>query len=437
MKRSFFLLRLLGAVCISASVLLSLSLGPVSCSMDSYADGGTPFSPGTSGGSGSGSPGGSAPGVSAPAGSGGAGASGLNIRRAVPPVLQSFTVEAADAMLLCFDKPVSVTNASLSLSAGGGASGLSGAAGASGASGSADSPGTSASLGAAGAAGGGTGATGAPPSPAAPDRPIAVTSESCGDGTSVRLVFAEETQIGSVYDMTALASDTDGNTLTFTITFDAFNGRLPELLLCELRNAYSSKSNKYEFVRLYCTKSGNLSGLELVNAGDGAGQAFVFPPVEVAAGEYICVHLRKMKDDGGSWMQAGMTDETDGNRRASTAVDSSDDAWDFWQDNQKSRLSPSDIVLVQNRTNGTVLDAFLFRDPKKESGSWDGKYEPFCRAVEQSGRWLDGQGQAAADFASAFPATNITTSAVTRTMKRRNLEFRPSSAADWYVAQPR
>ncbi len=424
MKRSFFLLRLLGAVCISASVLLSLSLGPVSCSMDSYADGGTPFSPGTSGGAGSGSPGGSAPGVSAPAGSGGAGASGLNIRRAVPPVLQSFTVEAADAMLLCFDKPVSVSDARLSLSAGGGVSGLPGA------SGSADSPGASASPGAAGAAG-------APPSAGGSEGPIAVTSESCGDGTSVRLVFAEETQIGSVYDMTALASDTDGNTLTFTITFDAFNGRLPELLLCELRNAYSSKSNKYEFVRLYCTKSGNLSGLELVNAGDGAGQAFVFPPVEVAAGEYICVHLRKMKDDGGSWMQAGMTDETDGNRRASTAVDSSDDAWDFWQDNQKSRLSPSDIVLVRNRTNGTVLDAFLFRDPKKESGSWDGKYESYCRAVEQSGRWLDGQGQAAADFASAFPATNITTSAVTRTMKRRNLEFRPSSAADWYVAQPR
>lgn len=424
MKRSFFLLRLLGAVCISASVLLSLSLGPVSCSMDSYADGGTPFSPGTSGGSGSGSPGGSAPGVSAPAGSGGAGASGLNIRRAVPPVLQSFTVEAADAMLLCFDKPVSVSDARLSLSAGGGASGLPGA------SGSTDSPVASASPGAAGAAG-------APLSSGGAEGPIAVTSESCGDGTSVRLVFAEETQVGFVYDMTALASDTDGNTLTFTITFDAFNGRLPELLLCELRNAYSSKSNKYEFVRLYCTKSGNLSGLELVNAGDGAGQAFVFPPVEVAAGEYICVHLRKMKDDGGSWMQAGMTDETDGNRRASTAVDSSDDAWDFWQDNQKSRLSPSDIVLVRNRTNGTVLDAFLFRDPKKESGSWDGKYESYCRAVEQSGRWLDGQGQAAADFASAFPATNITTSAVTRTMKRRNLEFRPSSAADWYVAQPR
>lgn len=398
MKNPLIFLRALAAVFISAVVLFSLSVVPFSCSMDggfarSMNEKLTGSSP------------------------------GVTIQSVAPPVLESFTVESADAMLLCFDKPVSVSNARLSLSSGGGLPGASASPGAAGASGSAGSP-------------EGSGASGTS-GPVAPDSLIAITSESCGDGTSVRLVFAEETQIGSVYDMTALASDSDGNTLMFTITFDAFNGRLPELLLCELRNAYSSKANKYEFVRLYCTKSGNLSGLELVNAGDGAGQAFVFPPVEVSEGEYICVHLRKMKDDSGSWMQAGMTDETDGNRRASTAVDSSDDAWDFWQDNQKSRLSPSDIVLVRNRTNGAVLDAFLFRDPKKDVGSWDSKYAPFCRAVEQSGRWLDGQGQAAADFASAFPATNITSSAVTRTMKRRNLEFRPSSSADWYVAQPR
>ncbi len=384
MKNPLIFLRALAAVFISAVVLFSLSVAPLSCSMDggfarSMNEKLTGSSP------------------------------GVTIQSAVPPVLASFTVESADAMLLCFDKPVSVSDARLTLSAGGGVPGLPAAAG---------SPSASASSG-------------------NPNSPIAVTSEACGDGTSVRLVFAEETQIGSVYDMTALASDTDGNTLTFTITFDAFNGRLPELLLCEVRNAYSSKANKYEFVRLYCTRSGNLSGLELLSAGDGEAKAFPFPPVEVSEGEYICVHLRKMKDDSGGWMQTGMTDETDGNMQASTAVDSSDSAWDFWQDNQKSRLSPSDIVLVRNRTNGTVLDAFLFRDPKKEAGSWDSKYASFCRAVEQSGRWLDGQGQATADFASAFPATNITSSAVTRTMKRRNLEFRPSSSADWEVVQAR
>lgn len=403
MKSLFLVLRLLGAVVISVAVLASLSLGPVSCNMGSL-DGDVLLS-----------------GPEKLRAVGSPGIPSLTIQSVAPPVLQSFTVESADAMLLCFDKPVSVTNASLSLSAGGGLSELSG---------------RSASPGAAGAAGVAS-AAGSPASSADPNSPIAVTSEPCGDGTSVRLVFAEETQIGSVYDMTALASDTDGNTLTFTITFDAFNGRLPELLLCELRNAYSSKSNKYEFVRLYCTRSGNLSGLELLNAGDGAGMAFVFPPVEVSEGEYICVHLRKMKDDSGGWMQTGMTDEIDGNMRASTAVDSSASAWDFWQDNQKSRLSPSDIVLVRNRTNGRVLDAFLFRDPKKAADSWDGKYASFCRSVEQSGRWLDGQGQASAEYASAFAADGITSSAVTRTMKRRNLDFRPSSAADWYVAQPR
>jgi hypothetical protein len=263
---------------------------------------------------------------------------------------------------------------------------------------------------------------------------IAVSSEG-GDDGSVRLSFAEETQAGASYDMEAVARDPDGNSLNFTITFDGFNARLPDLLICEVRNAYASKKDKYEFVRLYCAKAGNLSGLELVSAGDGEEKAFVFPPVEVGEGDFVTVHLRKMKDDAGNWKQEGMVDEDSGDRTASTAVDSSDDAWDFWQDNQKSRLSPSDIILVRNRTDGRVLDAFLFRDPKKEADSWASTYEPYCRAVEQSGRWLDGQGQPSADYAGAFAAEGITSSAVTRTMRRRSLDFCPSSAADWEVVQ--
>ena len=235
--------------------------------------------------------------------------------------------------------------------------------------------------------------------------------------------------------MQAVAHDADGNSLSFTITFDGFNARLPDLLICELRNAYSSKANKYEFVRLYCAKAGNLSGLELLSAGDGEAKAFAFPPVEVQQGDYVTVHLRKMKDQAGNWTQEGMVDEDSGDRRASRAVDSSDNAWDFWQDNQKSRLSPSDIVLLRGRTDRKVLDAFLFRDPKKDATDWDSKYAAFCRAVEQSGRWLDATGLPTSDYGSSFAAEGITSSAVTRTMKRRNLDWHPSSAADWEVVQ--
>jgi len=381
MKNPLFLFRALAAVLISTSVLFALSFAPLSCSMDgglaSAMDEGLP-----SGADEKHS--GRSP--------------GLAIQRAVPPVLESFTVDAEDAMCLQFDKAVSIDDANLFRIADRNGP-------------LKDGP------------GGGL------------DSPIAVTSEPTEDEKSVRLHFSQETEIGSVYEMKAVAWDDDGNSLTFSISFDAYNARMPDLLLCEIRNAYSSKQNKYEYIRLYCAKSGNLSGLELVNAGDGDRNAYSFPPVEVTKGEYVCVHLRKMKDEAGGWKQEGMLDEADGDIRASLAVDSADNAWDFWQDNQKSRLSPSDIVLLRNRSDGRVLDAFLFRDPKKDDADWNAKFQPLCTAVAESGRWLDAGGQASAAFESAFRAEGITSSAVTRTMKRRNLESRPSSAADWYVAQ--
>ncbi|MBQ7167937.1 MAG: hypothetical protein IJR93_13445 [Treponema sp.] len=353
MKRTLLFFRALGAALVLAAELFFLSVAPVSCSMGSEDEPGSP---------------------------------GIKIQSAAPPVLESFTVDSADRMTVRFDKEVSVTDATLSPSGGGGG-------------------------------------------------PVPVSCEDCGDGKTVRMLFAGGTEIGRPYDLNATAGDADGNSLSFRISFDGFNDRPPELILYEVRNAYSSKSNKYEFIRLYCGKGGNLSGLEVLSAGDGEAKAFAFPPVEVSAGDYVTVHLRKMKGDDGSWKQAGMTDEDSGDIRASTATDSSDDAWDFWQDNQKSRLSPSDIVMLRRRADGEVLDALLFRDPKKEADGWDGKYAPFCRAVADSGAWLDEGGNPSSDYAGAFAAAGITSSAVTRTIRRRSPDLRPSSAADWEVVQ--
>ena len=98
-----------------------------------------------------------------------------------------------------------------------------------------------------------------------------------------------------------------------------------------------------------------------------------------------------------------------------------------WEDDNILTLVCTGADPETGDTYGTVLN---------DAGA-DGKYASFCRSVEQSGRWLDGQGQVSAEYASAFAAEGITSSAVTRTMKRRNLDFRPSSAADWEVVQAR
>mgnify|MGYP006916039045 CR=1 FL=1 len=261
-----------------------------------------------------------------------------------------------------------------------------------------------------------------------------------GQGKDLRLALAEKTKPGISYTFTGDVQDEGGSTLTLSITFPGYNDDMAHLQLAEVRNAYSSKKNHYEFVKLFCLTGGNLAGYELLSAGDGEQKKYVFPPITVAAGDFVTVHLRMMKNADGDYCQQGMVDEVLGDRQASFAADSSEDAWDLWLDNQKSRLSPSDILVLRDAVSGRIVDALPFADPKKEESSWNKNYEALCRAVEESGVWQGADGTASCDIADAFQATGITSSATSRTLCRRTIgneaDGNPqncSSAADWYV----
>lgn len=257
------------------------------------------------------------------------------------------------------------------------------------------------------------------------------------DGKCAVFSFPCKTELGKSYVLSARVTDTSGSSLSMEVSFDGYNENIPAMKICEIRNAYSSKKNQYEYIKLYCLTDGNLSGLELVSAGDGEDRKYVLPAIDVNAKDYVCVHLRKMKNDDGSWKQSGMDDEINGDMRMSTAQDSSGEAWDLWADNQKSCLSPSDIVVLRNCSDGHVLDAVLFVDPKNIPDAWSDKFAAICHDVEKSGVWLDEEGFASSDVQSAFVAQGITNSAVTRTMQRRTLEDGPSAASDWCVVSAR
>ncbi|MCR5620650.1 MAG: hypothetical protein K6G18_02220, partial [Treponema sp.] len=163
MKNPFLFFRALAAVFISLAVLYSLTFAPLSCSMGGPVEGdaGSAWEKSDY--------------------------SAMHIKSVSPPQLESFSVDSAETMLLCFDKKVSICDASLRPTGGGEA--------------------------------------------------ISVSSETGGDGSSVRLRFAEETLIGTSYELHGVANDDEGNSLSFCLSFDAFNPRIPDLLLCELRNA--------------------------------------------------------------------------------------------------------------------------------------------------------------------------------------------------------
>ena len=268
---------------------------------------------------------------------------------------------------------------------------------------------------------------------------IDVSVPSAG-GRDAVLALSPRTKLGVAYTLTGDVLDEEGNTLTFGIAFSGYNDAMPRLLLAEVRNAYASKKNHYEFVRLLCVTGGNLAGYELLSAGDGEQKKYVFPPIEVAAGDFITVHLRMMKDSDGAYCQEGMVDEVRGDRNASFAADSSADAWDLWVDNQKSRLAPSDILVLRNAATGAVVDALPFVDPKKQEAAWNKGYEALCRAVEESGVWCNADGEASCAVADAVQAEGITSSATSRTLCRKDMERAVgeggkniSSASDWYV----
>lgn len=261
---------------------------------------------------------------------------------------------------------------------------------------------------------------------------------------------------GCAYVLGGVVSDVQGNTLTLSIPFSGYNARPARLVLAEVRNAYSSRKQQYEFVKLCCLSAGNTAGFELVAAGDGEQCAYRLPPLEVRAGEFVTVHLRKMKGKDGGYAQQGMLDEVNGRIDESFAADSSATAWDLWVENEKSRLAPSDILVLRNRNDGSVADALLYTMPDKAPEAWESSYAALEQEVARSGVWTDADGQASASRQSACLAEGITSSAVTRSLLRRNCTellraFRTgavpeagtgegtapavcSSAADWTVA---
>ncbi|MCR5762083.1 MAG: hypothetical protein K6G00_01720 [Treponema sp.] len=246
------------------------------------------------------------------------------------------------------------------------------------------------------------------------------------------MALESATEVGKSYTVEGIAGDENGNTLLFSVGFKGFNDSRAKIIIWQVRNAYSSKTNQYEYVKFYCVAGGNLSGYDFFTAADGEQKKFVFPDISVKEGDFITVHLRKMKDEEGKCLQDGMIDEVNGDKKASYAVDSSRDSWDFWVENQKSRIGPSDIIVLRNYDDGTICDAVLLADAKKAETEWNAKLKNVCNMVEQSGVWVDSEGQASADIEAAVACSGITSSAVKKSICRKNYD-QPSCADDWYI----
>lgn len=154
-----------------------------------------------------------------------------------------------------------------------------------------------------------------------------------------------------IYLLEGFVLDERGNSLYFKDSFMGINGRVPNVVINEIRTEYSKP--KVEFIELKVLSEGNLVGMELVVASDEQENSYVFPSVEVKPDDLIVLHFRNIED--------GCIDELEDNCELSIATESSS-ARDLWIENASARIAKSDVVLLKNRQQGEIVDSVLFME---------------------------------------------------------------------------
>jgi hypothetical protein len=231
------------------------------------------------------------------------------------------------------------------------------------------------------------------------------------------LVSLEEAMgAGERFVADLLVEDELGNTLGVLIPFRARNDRVPRLVITELRTEYANP--KVEFVEIKTLSAGNLGAIRLFIAGTGMEEPiFEFPPVEVAAGEYLVLHLRTL--------DPASVNETGNNLGLSQGIEALPDARDFWVPGALKRLRKTDAVLLLDQDD-TVLDGVLLSEnPDTVWAKEDLNKAAELLAAQKA--WLSAMDSATRE---AVPTKGTT---ATRTICRNEAAGDTNTAADWYI----
>ena len=245
-----------------------------------------------------------------------------------------------------------------------------------------------------------------------------ITLDEVEDGDTVRVTFSNGPGAGQRLTADLLVEDSNGNTKNVLVPFLTRNNRIPPLLINEIRTEYSKP--RAEFIELKTLKAGNLGALRLFIAGNyKEPMVYEFPSVEVAAGEYITLHLRKMEETS--------RDELGKNLAESSGTDSSSTGRDLWIPGSNELLHKTDVIYLLDQDD-CVVDSVMLSE--SASPWWDKDY--LAEAAEllfNAGAWKsNGKTCSPAD---AVPSSDTSP---TRTICRdETLKQSSGTAADWYI----
>ncbi len=230
------------------------------------------------------------------------------------------------------------------------------------------------------------------------------------DGSKVIITLPEETVPGHDYVISGTVEDEKGNTLTFSIPFVGYNGSLPKVVMTEIQtesvsqNTTEKKNGTYrnEFVEFLALSDGNLAGFELISAYDGEDCKFVFPSVDVKAGEVFVVHLRNRGE--------GCISETGDDLNLAFGGYAKDGIRDLWSESEATALgNNTDVIFLRNAADGSIWDGVIYRDSKVTE--WSEKFTANVENLVQIGFYSD------ANVESASLTEGLTMS---KTLSRKN-----------------
>ncbi len=251
---------------------------------------------------------------------------------------------------------------------------------------------------------------------------LAVCQEDCYEESSeigVQAVYSEDkksamiyldrnTDIGRNYLLSGKAKDKSGNSLGFKLKFVGYNDHPAGMKFSEIRTDYAKATAKLpartEVVELVVTESGNTTGFEIVSGNYGEDKKFVFPGIEVKAGEVVVVHYRSIGE--------GCIDELGDELNEAYGPESSG-ARDLWVAGNAKLLTKNDVVVLRNSLEDSYMDAILMSESGKVVWAKELQAQMAAEAVLQ-GVWSSGAGVGDAACSDGLTGTH--------TLKRLSLE---------------
>lgn len=255
--------------------------------------------------------------------------------------------------------------------------------------------------------------------------PPTVISDSGIEGDMAWFELAEEVAIGSRYALFAALQGRNGHSAQVMRWAYGYNPRPVDMILNEV--IMRGSGNNPDCLEFLVRSGGNLGGTAwYLGTSAVHDAAYIFPAVEVAAGDYIILHVRP----------EGLPEEQDelgADLALSGGKQSHPQARDLWLPEAVGLPSNNGVLTLYSSPDGELLDALLYSN---RSSASDTAYRGF--GTTKMLGWVDSlaeQGGWIGEYELLRPEDAVSPegSTGTRSVNRRYPPVVTRSRSDWHI----